>query len=94
MTAEEVARLRALRSLPQPRQHLEPGVAVGRLQFELLARALGREPSAVEVGDAIAASLQAAVGRAPLEFEPEPEVVAATDTFRRTYLDDAWTWRR
>jgi lipoate-protein ligase A len=59
-----------------------------------LAQALGREPSATEVGEAISAALAAAVGHVPLPFESDAELREAADTFRTTYRDDAWTWRR
>jgi lipoate-protein ligase A len=59
-----------------------------------LVDALGREPSATEVGDAIASALTNTVGQAPVAFEPDSELRVAADTLRTTYADDAWTWRR
>lgn len=59
-----------------------------------LAQSLGREPSASEVANAIAASLEMAVGAAPRVLDPEPEVRAAADALYTAYLDDSWTWRR
>jgi lipoate-protein ligase A len=59
-----------------------------------LAESIGREPSVPEVADAIAASLAAALGGALPVLVLEPEVRAAADTLRNTYIDDTWTWRR
>ena len=59
-----------------------------------LAESIGREPNVSEVADAIAAALAATLGGTPPTLDPEPEVRAAADTLRNTYIDDAWTWRR
>jgi lipoate-protein ligase A len=59
-----------------------------------LSEALGREPSAGEVADALRAALRAVTGRAPRDFEPDDVLLTEVDRLSDTYRDDGWTWRR
>jgi len=59
-----------------------------------LVAALGREPTATEVSDALLAALSARVGTGVEPFVPDQEVIDDAERSRALYHDDAWTWRR
>lgn len=59
-----------------------------------LWEALGREPAADEVGDALCAALRRATGESPRDLKPDDVLLADVDRLSRTYRDDGWTWRR
>lgn len=59
-----------------------------------LSEALGREPAAGEVSEALRASLCARSGTAARDFEPDDVLLAEIDRLSGAYRDDRWTWRR
>jgi len=59
-----------------------------------LVAALGREPGAQEVADALHAALDAHVDTRVERFIPDGAVEDDARRSRELYHDDAWTWRR
>jgi lipoate-protein ligase A len=59
-----------------------------------LAAALGREPTAAEVSDALLAALCAHVKTDVERFAPDQQVLEDAQRSRALYHEDAWTWRR
>jgi lipoate-protein ligase A len=59
-----------------------------------LAQALGRVPTVMEVGEALAKAVYTLEDPNATELELDAELRARAAEFVVRYLDDAWTWRR
>jgi lipoyl(octanoyl) transferase len=70
---------------------LEPGTTA---QAGTLSEALGREPSAAEVGEVIRVALTARMGAGRVGRIDGADVEADAASLRAAYADPAWTWRR